>query len=158
MHAMGKHLFVRMDPGNWYPLEMSLRSRSREGFLDGYVIACRRTEDMGISDTSSLPYLSPEPRMGEWEQPISHKVFSKILGMLENATIPRSRALTMLDGPPLRQYLVEFEAIRIGWQAYVLDDSVLSQVIRLMVDAVERPVPVVVPFVRKGLAEDSQVM
>ena len=96
--------------------------------------------------------------MGEWEQPVPRKFVRRVLGMLDSATIPRSRLLTRLDGPPIRQYVVEFEATRIEWQAYVPDDSILSEVIRLMLDAVERPVPVLVELVDEDRVEEPRVM
>jgi len=155
MASMRERLFVRVDPGNSYPIEMTLESRPLPGFPDHYVIACRRTEDMGISDPSNPAYESGRGlRMGTWNQPVSKEFARKVVGMLEHATVPWSVLPDMLDGPPISKFVVKLGRTHLEWQAYGLGDDALSRAIQLMVDAVEKPVPVLVGGPR---VEDSSI-
>jgi hypothetical protein len=84
--------------------------------------------------------------MGEWEQPVSKNFARSVVGILECATIPWSVLPDTLDGPTPQTFVIELGRTRLQWQAYGLGDDAASQAIRLMLDAVERPVPVLVPY------------
>lgn len=154
---MRQHLFVRVDPGDSYPLEWTLDSRPLPGFPDCWAIACKRTEDMGITDPMAYR-TGREPRMGQWDQPVSKEFARRVFGVLEHATIPWSLLPDTLDGPTPWTFVVELGRIRLEWQAHSLGDDGVSQAVRLMIDAVERPVPVLVPTVTGDRCEEPRLM
>jgi hypothetical protein len=119
-----RRVFARavVDPQNWYPLEMSLENRPSPGFPHDYVIACRRTEESGISNSEAYAPYGHDTRLGAWDQRISYEVFRKIIVSLDSARIlafPVAQERPYFcSGPAGRSFVLEYRDRTYRWSNY----------------------------------------